>query len=191
MNKKYIFRSLAVVVLVGGVFILHRWNLKDNSKKQMVDTKAQPMAVLSLEPKVKTVNVGGTLDLNIVLDTHAQPIEGVDIYSLHYDPAMLQVIDDSPSQNGIQIKSGTIIPLNGGNIVDQNIGTIKFSQVMDNGKTFSGKGVLGTIHFKAIKAGTSDLKFDFKLGSTVDTNAAYRGNDQLSEVIGATITILK
>ena len=145
--------------------------------------------VISLDPQTKTVAVGETLSADIILDTADRPIDGVDIYALHYDPTILQVIDDVPDKKGVQIEPGTIISMNAANIVDQKTGTIKFGQAAAGGTNFTGKGVLATIHFKAIGKGTTYLKFDFKSGSTVDTNAAHGGKDQLSRVVDAIYTV--
>ena len=111
------------------------------------------------------------------------------MFVLHYDPLVIQVVDDIPEQEGIQIQAGSILSINAANIVDQSAGTIKFSQVATGGTNFSGRGILATIHFKAVKMGVSNLKFDFKPGSTTDTNVAYQGQDQLIQVENAVYSI--
>ncbi len=113
----------------------------------------------------------------------------MDIYGLHYDPSILKVIDDVSEKKGVQILPGQIIPNSAVNIVDETTGTIKLGQLSEGGSSFTGKGVLATIHFKALSAGTSYLKFDFNRGSTVDTNAAHRGKDKLSSVVDAIYTV--
>lgn len=146
-------------------------------------------AILFLNPQTQSLEVGETFKIDIILDTANKPVDGVDIYSLHYNPKVFQVVDDIPSQAGIQIMPGTIILNNAVNLVDQAKGTIIFSQITAGGQTFTGKGILATIHFKAVGKGSSDLKFDFSKGNTIDTNVAYGGQDQLSKVIDATYTV--
>lgn len=147
-------------------------------------------AVLSLQPKTETIRVGGTFSADIILDTADAPIDAVDVYSLHYDPTILKVIDDIPGQQGVQIKPGPVMSFTAVNSVEETSGTIKFGKLSTGGTTFIGKGVLATIHFQAVGAGTSYLKFDFKKGSTIDTNAAHKGRDQLVRVVDAIYTVI-
>lgn len=168
---------LAAVVLIGGVSL---WT----------EIRNREAATLYLNPQTKTVALGEQFKVDIILDTANGPIDGVDVYALHYDPSILEVVDDIPDQQGTQIQPGTIIPANAANIVEESTGMIKFSQITFGGTNFTGKGILATIHFKAVRAGTAYLKFDFSKGSTTDTNAAYGGKDQLARVIDA-IYIIK
>ena len=147
-------------------------------------------AVIFLSPQARTMTLGESFSSDIVLDTDGKPVDGVDIYALHYDPTILKVIDSVSGQSGVQIEPGkdtgyTVAK----NTVDEKTGTIKIGLSSAGGKTFTGKGVLATIHFKAIGKGSSYLKFDFTPGSTIDTNAAHRGKDQLSRVVDAIYTV--
>ncbi len=146
-------------------------------------------ATLSLSPNTREAVVGETFAVDIILDTHSGSIDGVDIYGLHYDPSILKVVDDLPNKSGVQILPGTIIPNSAVNTVDEATGTIKLGQLSEGGKSFTGRGVLATIHFKALTPGSSYLKFDFNKGSTIDTNAAHRGKDKLSNVVDAIYTV--
>ncbi|HEX5430314.1 MAG TPA: cohesin domain-containing protein [Patescibacteria group bacterium] len=148
-------------------------------------------AVLALDPQTTTVKVGDKFAANIVLDTASTDVDGVDVYSLHYDPTILRVDDDVPSKPGVQIMPGEIMDINAANIVDDKSGTIKFSQVSAGGTSFHGRGTLATIHFTALAAGPAFLTFDFSQGGTTDSNAAYRGRDQLSRVVDAIYTVTK
>lgn len=148
-------------------------------------------AVLALDPQTQTLKTGQTFAINIMLNTGDKPIDGVDIYSLHYDPSLLQVVDDNPGQKGTQITPGKILPLNAANMVDDKLGLIKFGQVAKGGTSYTGTGVLATIHFRAVNSGTAFLKFDFSQGSTIDSNAAYRGQDKLARVVDGIYTISK
>jgi hypothetical protein len=147
-------------------------------------TLAKPQqAQLTLSPQTRTVKSGDTFSVDIILDTANRPIDGVDIYSLHYDPTLLQVLDDVSNKTGVQILPGKIMEVNAANIVSSTTGTIKFSQIATGGTNFVGSGVLATMHFKALATGTAYLNFDFVKSSTVDTNAAYKGKDQLGRVV--------
>ena len=169
---------------------IYLWLAQINSQDIVVSLPTS-QAVISLEPKTNTIRAGTVFSTDIILNTEGGPIDGVDIYTLHYDPSILQVIDDSPSQKGVQIQPGRILPISAVNIVNESTGTIKLGQASIGGTSFTGRGVLATIHFKAIGIGTSYLKFDFNRGSTVDTNAAHRGKDKLASVVDAIYTIIQ
>jgi|SRR3989344_3241145 len=195
-HKRHHFMHMPIFVVIIGVCSLIIWAKINNwgGSLQSLDLGvhfAEPAAVLALNPTTKSVKQGEIFKVDIVLDTTSTPVDGVDVYSLHYNPTILEVIDDLPGQKGVQIEPGGIMSFNVVNLVDESSGTIKFSQVAAIGKRFMGKGVLATINFKAIGRGTADLKFDFKKGDTIDTNAAYRGKDQLTRVIDATYIVTK
>ncbi len=183
---------ILVVAVCGYAFQdeLYAW-LSDADQNQVTVNLPSDQAVISIDPQNKSVKIGDTFSANIILNTRGGPIDAVDIYTLHYDPTLLQVIDDMPDQKGIQIQPGIIIPFNAVNLVNESTGTIKLGQASAGGASFTGQGVLATVHFKAIGVGTSFLKFDFNKGSTVDTNAAHRGKDKLAAVVDAIYTITK
>ncbi len=182
-----------VLVLVLAWFTVNQkitdLSIETNDLEITVNNPQNLKASLILSPNTKEVVVGETFAVNIVLDARSGPIDGVDIYGLHYDPSILQVVDDLPNKSGIQILPGTIIPNTAINTVDATSGTIKLGQLSEGGESFLGKGILATIHFKAISAGSSFLKFDFSRGSTVDTNAAFGGKDKLNKVVDAIYTV--
>ena len=183
-QQKILYGVLALLAL--GVIIF----LIDKNRSLDVNTQDSKVgAILLLDPNNETAKLNSLFAIDIVLDTANQPIDGVDVFVLHYDPLVIQVVDDIPEQEGIQIQAGSILSINAANIVDQSAGTIKFSQVATGGTNFSGRGILATIHFKAVKMGVSNLKFDFKPGSTTDTNVAYQGHDQLIQVENAVYSI--
>jgi hypothetical protein len=177
---------IGIAVAVWAFFLAEGSDFINTSGEQGLTVQLpKPSSVLSLNPQTKTLKVGDTFTSDISLDTAGLPIDGVDIYALHYDPTILKVVDDDSVKTGTQIKPGKILGNNTVNTVDEKTGTIKFGQAVAGGTTFKGKGVLASIHFKAIGKGSSYLKFDFNPGSTVDTNVAHRGKDQLFKVVDA------
>ncbi len=144
---------------------------------------------LTMEPQTRAAKVGETFKVDIILDTGANPVDGVDIYDLHYDPTILSVVDDVATVEGVQIMPGNLMAINALNTVDQATGTIRFSQAAIGGSNYNGEGVLASIHFKAVKKGSAYLKFDFDLGSTKDTNAAHGGRDRLLNVVDGLYTV--
>src|SRR3989344_5196547 len=145
---------------------------------------------LSVSPATSTVVNGQTFTANIVLDTAGVNIDGVDVYSLHYNPAILQIQDANNSLAGVQITPGTLLPLTLANSVNASNGTVQFSQVTAGGSTFTGAGVLASISFKAILNGTSAVTIDFfPTGGIADSNVAGGGIDKLGSVTNASYTV--
>ncbi len=165
--------------------------VSDSTAPETVVNLPKAQTQLRLNPQTDSIKVGETFAVDIMLDTSGKPIDGVDIYSLHYDPSLIEVVDDMPDQKGVQIKPGSILEVNAANIVEPKSGSIKFSQVTTGGSHFVGSGVLATMHFKALNTGTAYLKFDFIRGETTDSNAAYHGKDQLSQVVDGIYNIEK
>jgi hypothetical protein len=144
---------------------------------------------LSLSPTTLSVGNSQNFTVTILVDTATSAIDGVDILSLHYNPAVLQIVDDDVNQAGVQITAGTLLPITVINSADNTAGTVKFSQASSGGSHFTGSGTLATIHFRSIAGGTSPVTFDFTAGSTVDTNMAFQGVDLLSSVTNASFTV--
>ncbi len=155
-----------------------------------IAASAAQAATLAVSPTSNSVALGGTFTVNIVLDTTGQAIAGADIYSLHFNPAVLQVVDADASTAGVQITAGSLMPNNQYNFVDNANGVIQFSQTPAAGGTnFTGTGNLASITFSAIGAGTSNLNFDFTPGSTIDTNVAVLYSDALTAVTNGSYTV--
>lgn len=175
-----LFIVVGVVLLLTIAGSIESWR---NTVYDAITINFRPRsAMLALEPMAQEVAMGETFAVNIMLDTNGEPVDGVDIYSLRYDSSILSVVDDMTERQGVQITPGEAMDITVINSVDQNTGTINFSQATAGGTTFSGKGVLATVHFKAVGRGSTELLFDFKLGDTTDTNVAFGGRDQLKSV---------
>lgn len=140
-------------------------------------------ATLSLSPVSGNYNVGESFNVSIILDTKGHDVSGVDIRYLNYDPSLIQVQDADSQKSGVQITPGSLFPITIANLVKESEGKIEFSQLTSGSTTYKGFGVLATISFKVLSAGTSSLVFDFRLGNTLDTNVALNGQDILSSVV--------
>lgn len=154
---------------------------------------AQSLAIgpnLALSPAVQSVSIGQTFTADILLDTKGMAIDGVDIYSLRYNPAILEVQDANTSVNGVQISAGTLLANTLTNTVNAANGTIQFSQVTTGGSTYTGSGKLATITFKGKAVGTSLITFNFTPGKTSDTNVAGSGQDKLTSVTNGSYAVL-
>ncbi len=137
----------------------------------------------------QTVAVSQTFSVDVMLDTKGSAVDGVDLYFLRFDPKILEVVDSNAGVSGVQIAAGTSLPLTLANSVNNSAGQIMFSQTASAGSTFSGTAKLATITFKAKAAGTSNISFDHKAGSTTDTNVASKGADALTAVSNTKITV--
>jgi hypothetical protein len=143
-------------------------------------------STLNLSPASGSYAVGSTFNVDILLDTKGAAVDGVDLYYVHFNPALLQVVDANTSASGVQILAGKLFSQTAANSVNQSAGTIMFSQVTSGGSKYTGSGKLATVTFKAIAAGTAKVSFDFTLGKTSDTNVAGKGVDTLTSVNSGT-----
>ncbi len=175
MRKKRFLQSLLFSGFFGTLFLI---------------AGAAQAATLAVSPASSSVNVGANFSVNIVLDTTGQAVAGVDIYSLHFNPAVLQVVDADGVTAGVQIAAGSLMSNNQYNSADNTTGVIQFSQTPStSGTNFTGSGNLATITFSPVAAGTSNLTFDFTLNSTTDTNVAVLYSDALTAVTNGSYTI--
>jgi hypothetical protein len=144
---------------------------------------AAQAATLTLTPSSQNLTIGNTVTVSIMLDTQGQAIDGVDIKYLNYNPYFLQVQDP-----GNQITAGSLMPNTLVNAVDTVNGKISFSQITNPGSHYTGSGVLATVTFKALVAGTANLTFDHAQAAA-SSDVASNGIDILSSVGSAAFSI--
>src|SRR5581483_9710470 len=150
---------------------------------------AAQAATLTLSPSSGTFTAGQAFNVNINLDTQGAAVDGVDVFYLHYNPAILQIQDANAGTSGVQVTAGSLFPQTLSNTADNSAGKLTFSQVASGGTNYTGAGLLATISFKGIANGTSAVTFDFTPGSTSDTNVAGAGVDKLTSVGNASFTV--
>lgn len=190
MKKKFVLIIVAVLVLALVGLLVY---LIQAGKLKPIAAPSGP--TLSLSPGSLIVNIDQTFNVNILLDTAGQAVDGVDIFYLHYDPQVLEVQDADSATAGVQIQTGSIFPSYLGNVVDPTTGKISISGIVMPGSTagYSGSGIFATVNFKALAAASSSsVYFDFTPGSTTDTNVAEHGNpgnDILAAVNNGSYTV--
>ncbi len=190
MKKKFALIIIAVLVLALAGLLAY---LIRTGKLKPIAAPSGP--TLSLSPTSLIVGVGQTFNVNIVLDTAGQAVDGVDVFYLHFDPQILEVQDADPATSGVQITPGSIFPSYLGNSVDQAAGKIAISGIVAVGSTtgYTGTGTFAAVNFKALApAAASSVYFDFTAGATTDTNVAEHGNpgtDILSAVTDGNYTV--
>lgn len=147
--------------------------------------------MLKIIPSQAALRVGDSFTVSIVLQAQGNPIDGVDLRWLHFDPALLTAQDANPQTPGVEIMPGTLMPLTIYNVVEPEAGKISFSQVVAPGTTFTGRGeqVLATAAFTATHAGTAAFRLDFSAGATTDANVTSAGNDILADVRNSEVVI--
>ena len=147
----------------------------------VLGVQAAQAATLSVSPTSGSVTVGNSLTVNVVLDTQSQAAYGVDVYSLHFNPAYLQVSTITP---------GTLLPVTAYNTFNNSTGVVEFSQVSSTGgSNFTGSGNLFTITFQATAAGTSAVTIDYTAGSTNQSDVAGLYTNLLTAVTNGSFIV--
>ena len=119
---------------------------------------------ISIDPASAQVAVDGTVDVNVVI------ADVTGLYSatvhLHFDAAVLEVVDANPSADGVQISPGYFPgPSEGAgdvtqNVADNSAGTIDYDfALLNNAPAVSGSGTLATIRFRGKAIGPAAITF--------------------------------
>lgn len=185
MRKKiiYLLGGVALVILI----VVFTWLISSGRIKPFA---AGAGGSLSLSPSSGTITVGQLLTVSIIANSAGQEITGVDVRFLHYNTGDLELQG--------QIQKGSIFPSYPTASADTNAGTISISGTILGGEAQKAvSGVLATMTFKALKAATTQLTFDYdpaNPGKTSDTNMVQNdgsGNigDILEQATGGTYTL--
>ena len=140
-------------------------------------------ATLSVSPSSGTFIVGAPFTVQLVLDTQGSSTQGVDVHDLRFNSSLLQV-------SGAQIASGSLPGTVVANVVDNQSGSVDFSEVFSASTTYSGAGILASVTFRPIAPGTASVSFDYTPSSTTDSNVANGGSDLLSGVTNGSFTVV-
>ena len=145
--------------------------------------------MLYLYPSSGSFKTGDIITAQIMLNTQSKSIDGVDAV-LSYNRTYLDVEDENPAEQGIQISGGSLLSSTQRNEANASTGKIYFSQTTSGSNTFTGAGVLATVRFRAkTVAGNAPVSFDFIAGRTSDSNVSFGGVDLLSSVGNAVFNI--
>lgn len=135
-------------------------------------------ATLSLEPGGGSFLVGATFEVRVLLDSHADPVNALDI-ALQFPPDKLQLVSPSTGQSIISL--WTSQPS-----FNNQTGTANLQGLIPNGITTS-RGVVTTLVFRARNPGQAYVTFTDK--TRVLKNDGL-GTDILSGNSGAVFTLL-
>ena len=192
IKQKYWFISLAMVIFVVELAIIFPlWEEKTSNQtsqiesetetiglndKGAVESKSPSGAKLFLTLNKETIQQGDNFEAVINLDSLAGEVEAVDVIIV-FDPSKLQVEAVEPGllfsdypQNQFDNQAGKVI-LSG------------VSQFTTEEPAIE-KGVVGTVVFKALERGESQIEIEFISGETTDSNVIVKNevDDVLSEV---------
>jgi hypothetical protein len=115
---------------------------------------------LSIWTSADQVRVGDYLDVAVVAEAGAQPIDGAS-FVLHFDPAVVSPVD-AAGNPATALEPGLALPSVMGNWLDSKGGAAGFSAGMLQGETPSGQVVLAKLRFRVLSApanGTTALSF--------------------------------
>ncbi len=117
--------------------------------------------VVTIEPPVSTLAMGGLVDLTVVGHDLAN-VYGMQLV-IDYDPDVLQIVDLNPDVPGVQIAQGDLPDPDRAffaeNRVDVAAGQIYFTWTLLEGAAVEGTGSVARIRVRARAPGTSPLAF--------------------------------
>ncbi len=113
---------------------------------------------LSFSPSTTTVTVGETFDVDVLVDTGGQAVDGVDAI-ISYDQDLLEAVS---------VTAGSFLSTTTNSLA--TAGKIKIYGVAESGSPKTGTGTLATITLRAKSAGEATLTFDCQSGVTTDSN---------------------
>lgn len=148
---------------------------------------AEAEANITLSPSSKSVNVNDTFSLDAILDTGGAQSSGAD-FILTWNPAGSLEIQTA---SDVSYGSSPLFTSNTPSRDNTNGKVISISTMSVATNTFSGKGTLASVKFKAKAAGTATLRFECSAGSRSDTNIWSSGSDVINceQTSGATVTV--
>lgn len=134
-------------------------------------------ASLSFLPSSKTVNLGQSFSVDVILNTGGNYTEETQAIVL-YDASKLRVV--SAALGKLYEHKLT---------ADASVsGKINF-RANSTSQTYSGTGTFATVIFKTIGYGIANTNFQFAASSTIDSNIFSASKDILSLVSGGTYTV--
>jgi hypothetical protein len=177
---KLIFLVLGIAAIIQIGFLVKSFR-EAPPPPQKLDARPVGKAQLHLVSEKSQYQVGETMVAQINVDSGGQPTNGTDVI-LKYDPAVFEATTGA-------IKAGPIYDDFPVLDFDRQTGTIRVSGIAGvASKGFNGVGVLATLNLKTLKSGTGEINFEFKDGSTTDSNVI---NLKTAEDILGKVTNLK
>jgi LysM repeat protein len=120
----------------------------------------QGNALLHFSPSPQQVPLGGTASVQLRLE-NVNNLYGIEAH-LIFDASLVQVEDDDPEWNGVQIAPGEIPnpEFTVQNAVDNSVGRLDYAVVqLAPRPPASGSGVVATIRFRGVRKGSGSIRF--------------------------------
>jgi hypothetical protein len=132
---------------------------------------AQASAQVSIEPSFLQIRTGETAALTLELHNASQ-VFGFEA-QLSFDPDILQMVDQDPGTDGIQVAHGSFFPIEQGflvaNRVDNDTGQILYAfTLLAPAAPLEGQGSLLSFEFEAISPGHTSLNLDTVILASID-----------------------
>jgi len=191
-----IIAGVAILAMIYISYILTMIAIDETNTLQSV---FQRKAIMSLVSDKGDYNFGDIVKISVVLSTENRKTPGVDVL-LAYDPEFLQALSLSGAKltgKGIvKFKSEQILDVSNSKFdtfpyfsIDYNKSLLLFEALTQPLKNFQGIGEIGSLNFKALKSGKTQIKLVFQKGSAIDSNIAFAGRDVLTSVNNVEINI--
>jgi len=198
MTVKNILIIGSIIVLfelIGGYVYLKYSNPKtlsnlSNQPQQISQSSPSPIneiekktAEIILETQDKNISRGDNFSISVILDTFSFPATASDL-TIKYDPKALSSIKTNEPFSTSKLFQKTVF-----NKIDTKSGIATMSAIADLNSPFSGRGVLTTIAFRALKPGKTDIKVEFTPQETRDSNIVSDTTDILESVQNLSLEI--
>jgi hypothetical protein len=147
------------------------------------ETLAAGSVSLRLAPGTTAATEGEIVTLQVMAAAGEQQVDSVQLH-LDFDPAALQIVDES-GEPSAEIMPGSTLPTVFHNRVDVGRGWVDYLASSLEGSPASGDFVVGTLHFRVLKAGESWVRFS--LSDWRGTDLVYRGVSVLGDLEAARV----
>ncbi len=160
INRK-LYQQIHRFITIAALALLIVLSILFTGPEQIQPVSAQvEEAAITISPAAATIDGCASTEVEIWLHD-VENFYGAEIY-MSFDPAIVQVVDSNPGQNGVQIEVGDFWTPGWTveNHADNTAGTISYAATQLNPtEAVNGSGVLLKITFQGIAAGSSPLSF--------------------------------
>ncbi len=162
----------AWLICMGALFLVGCGSMTSDAPGAEIDAfvapaQAQTEAILRVQPPTQQLAGGSTAVVEIWIDNIAD-LTAADM-TVQFDPAVLQVQDADPGQEGVQIQPGNFPSpdLVARNVATNTIGLVQYAVVqLPPSQPVSGSGILAKIEFLAGGVGVSQLNLTAQLANS-------------------------
>lgn len=189
---KLFFLGIVLVLLLAGIIYAIKFKI--------INPKASPAhpASFSIAPAFGNYEIGKIYQANVILEGRQIESSGAKAV-IRFDPNLVEIIDEDPNIEGIQVRSEALFPDTFENFADPEQGLIRIAASKKKGGspvTINFPAPFASFHFKPKAEGKINFQFDFEKNQTGDSNVfedlGKRGNqDVLNEVANAEYNIAK